>query len=197
VNKLATGNEITFRIIPDEGWYISKVIFNGVEIKNLDPSEAEVYTEALPPNSILEVTFTDYLENTDYINAFSTPYMFFLDKDAYYFGKVFTGLIPDEYGILISENPDPTDGEADTRRVKSVHLPEAKGYFGIRLINSTGNKNLKIYLRPYVIYNGILKAGDCHYADYETTKEPPDTSTLSGWLEDAGLDNAGIVEYTY
>lgn len=188
---------MTFRIIPDEGWYISRVVFNGEEITNLDPSEAEVYTKALPPRSVLEVTFTDYLENTDYINAFSTPHMFFLDKDAYYFGKVFMGLIPDEFGILISENPDPTDGEADTRRIKSVYLPELKGYFGIRLINSTGNRKLKIYLRPYIVYNGVLKAGECHYADFEKGDKPSEVSPLGRWLKDAELDNTGIIEYTY
>ncbi|MBE7019943.1 MAG: DUF4962 domain-containing protein [Ruminococcaceae bacterium] len=195
-DNLETGKEMTFKIIPDDGYYISRVIFNGTEMTNLDPSEVTVYTKELPEKSTLEIIFGDYFENPDDINAFSTPYMFFYEKDAYYFGKVFTSLIPDEYGILWSRNPDPVDKESDTKRVKSEYLPNLNGYFGIRLVNKTGDKNLKIYIRPYVVYNGILNSGECHYVDFETVKDPPDTSTLSGWIEYNKLDNAGIMKAT-
>ncbi len=190
------GDTVTFYITPEQNWYVSGISFDGKEEINFDPDGGK-FTATITDYSTLYVSFSN-IENTEKIPVFSTPWLFFHDKNIYYFGKVYSGLKPEETGVLISkELNEPIDGVGDTVRVKTKIQSSRKGYFAFELINSTGNYSQTVYIRPYAVYNGKMQVGITEKIDFSGNSDINGLTKKDTWFAKNHLNDTDVSEYTY
>jgi len=187
---------VTFEIVPEEGWYLKRLIFDGKEIENINPDGETFVSPPVTGFSTLQASFSK-IENTESIPVFSAPWTFFHNGDVFCFGKVFSGLEPDERGLLISEElENPEDGVGDTVRVKSKYSANGEGYFGFQLVNKTTDYNKVVHIRPYVVYNGILNAGITKKINF-SGGDIDGLTVKDSWLSKNRLNYADVKKYSY
>lgn len=188
-----TGNKAEIDIKPEAGWVLSRIIYNGEDEKEINPNGMVYKTPPLSENAVIYVYFSEAETNPETIKIYSAPKIITHGEDIYYFGKVYASLVPDEFGILLSDNPEVT--EEDEKITAKFSPDKNTGSFGFQLKNKTKNESLVVYLRPYAVYNGVMNLGEIIKIDWDSVKGILDENSIQGWLENNGLNYSGIMDY--
>lgn len=182
-------------IKPEDGWVISRIIYNGTDESDINPNGMTYETPSLSENSVIYVYFEEAMENPETIKIYSEPHIITYDEDVFYFGKLYADIVPDEFGILLSDIPDVTAESENAEKIKARYQPEENtGSFGFRLKNTTDDESLVIYLRPYAIYNGVTILGETIKVDWDSIKGILNENSVQGFLENNGLNYSGIMD---
>lgn len=153
-------------------------------------------TPPLSENSVLYVYFSEVKTNPETLKIHSEPGIITHGGDIYYFGKVYAGHPPDEFGILVSKRPDAKADDDVVEKISSKFNPEDNsGSFGFRLKNKTGDESLLIYLIPYAVYGEVTNFGEAIKVDWDSVKGILDEKTVNGFLENNGLNYSGIMDF--
>lgn len=154
-------------------------------------------TPPLSENSVLYVYFSEVKTNPETLKIHSDPGIITHGEDIYYFGKVYAGLPPDEFGILVSERPDAKPEDEDIRKIASKFDPENNtGSFGVRIKNKTGDESLLLYLIPYAVYGEVVNTGEAVKVDWDSVKGILKENSVDGFLENNGLKYTGVMDFT-
>ncbi len=136
-NKVfAVGEAVSFTVTPEEGWYLSKVTFNGEELSGVREDGFEC-TIGIPHKlSVFYAYFSRIEDKKPSVSSYEE--MAREGSDLYYFGKLEDlGKNVSEFGILLSEeNSDPVPGESGTERIKAEYPVNKEGYFGFKITSS-------------------------------------------------------------
>lgn len=188
-----TGNRTEIDIKPDEGWVLYRIIYNGEDEKEINPNGMIYKTPILSENAVIYVYFSEAEKNPETIKIYSNPEIITHGEDIYYFGKIYASFVPDEFGILLSEDAEVTE---DDEKITAKFSPDKNtGSFGFQLKNKTKDESLVVYLRPYAVYNGVMNLGETVKIDWDSVKGILDEKTVNGFLENNGLNYSGIMDF--
>ncbi len=184
-SRIISGTDETFKIIPDDGYYMKSMTFNGnaVTVNTNNEYKTPVLTEsavlnvefeALPPESTITVNTAEKIFAYD--NGLG-------DLSAIIFGTIDSkGLDVLEYGVLYSyDNSDFKLSDIGDKRV--IKLPgkalTANGQFGIEIIDRVTTRPETAYARTYVSVNGNTAYGDIISISGSIDTSEPVIKTLS------------------
>lgn len=153
---------IEYQIVPDEGWYIKEIRYNGetVEINSSDIFK----TPPIEDNVCLDVEFAKITGEEELsVNTFNNVFEENGDTTVTIGEIMSKGLPVSEFGIIAgTENSDFRLSDADGIRIRKIPAQNIgkTGYFGVMIKDYSHTLGNEYYTRAYAVINGREYYGD-------------------------------------
>ncbi len=193
INRLAPNRELDVTFTPKKGWYVASVVVNDIPVIINDHFEFHLNT-VITEDTNIEVVFEEIAlpPTIQATGKVFTP----LGYGGVMFGKINSNdekARIQEFGFLFSEtNLTPTDGAADTVRLKALLPTNEKGQFGIRVFGGGICQGITYFVRPYLVYQ---HAGTATVAYGETMAFTPPSAQVNAFLQTFGFGSIPFTAY--